>query len=171
MRFSLYNSFPRYADHVLFIVMLFILWYSYMIFTHWDFLIGIASLNMHALNWFYSFCEIHTWYSSIIILFPAASLSALSPAHQPLPPNPFLRHGSIPGSPFFHPMMHPMMRQHSSHLMPHQPMVQPLGATKLESMVRLRIPTWEYLSFITFTAFEELNAIFLTTEKLAAWSN
>ncbi|XP_064644165.1 zinc finger protein GLI4-like [Lineus longissimus] len=47
----------------------------------------------------------------------AASLGTASPAHQPLPPNPLLRHGSIPGSPWFHPMMHPAMlpRQQPMH--------------------------------------------------------
>ncbi|XP_041372344.1 zinc finger protein GLI4-like [Gigantopelta aegis] len=50
----------------------------------------------------------------------AASFGAASPAHPAMSHNPYFRHGSIPGSPFFYPsMMHPMMGH------------QPLGHTML----------------------------------------
>ncbi|XP_023929982.1 zinc finger protein GLI4-like [Lingula anatina] len=68
----------------------------------------------------------------------AASFGTLSPAHAALS-NPYMRHPSLPGSPFFPPMMHPSLyaRQHSGAggplLPPGQPMVQPLGASKHES--------------------------------------
>ncbi|XP_046553157.1 zinc finger protein GLI4-like isoform X1 [Haliotis rubra] len=39
----------------------------------------------------------------------AASLGAASPAHQTIPQNPYLRHGSLPGSPFFYPSVMPPM--------------------------------------------------------------
>nr|ALS19768.1 gli [Novocrania anomala] len=66
----------------------------------------------------------------------AASLGTMSPALIPL-----MRHGSIASSPFWHPgMQHPLLaRQYSGGtvLPPTQPMVQPLGATKVESQVSM----------------------------------